>query len=948
MAGQDSETLVSIVVLLNDTNEFNFKCIDSILLQTYHNIELIIIATDNNQKIVQSITDTRERHQKLKFIDIESKENDYQAIIDGIKSSSGEYILFVRSADSISSDFVRSAVSSAKKNSSDIVIAETVTVQGSEKIIFNFANDLPFEQLVNEQCLEGLFDQRGENYIWYSFFGSMYSKRVIDLALPYFKTPSGNIRTYGRIWFSVVVWSLAIHASRIYGAYYYNIVDNGAEDIEMIRVEIGNVNEEFVSIINFLKKQEKYENFEQDLLSWMNLYSYNYREKINNLAESDKVKDKLTNLIKFGDSHWGETKPSRFYNVKTPFDNRLEVLKEKISEKNTDCVSFDIFDTLVVRPFLRPSDLFYLLDDDFKKLEGKFRLENFHSIRVKSEELIRQEKSDSEDVSIVQIYEMIQKEYKVEDYIANIMLEKELEYEIKYCYPRSTAKDLYDLAKYLGKKVLITSDMYLPKETIETILRECGYTEYSELYISSHHGMMKATQNLYKHIATNEQIIPGKTIHIGDNYESDVVAANNAGWRGIHFPRTVDVAHKIFDRIFGNDTEYARGYLGVSSAYAIAMNKYFDNPFRSFSEKSSFNCSPFFLGYFALGLSMLGFTKWMIGDIVNKDIQSIIFLSRDGYLPMKVFNLFRQKLNLSLRVNYLPTSRKASVPLSIFSEVNLAELKIFNYRGNMTDSILDSLKDVQKDYGENSLDNIDLTKVKRLQLAFEKTYKDFFKGKVGVMDIGYSGKPEQVFEKIFKKSIETYFIYSGNGEAERRLRGSVNIYSRLYRASLREKMISEIGPSCTGYQIIHDKVEPVFDTECNMSSFDKYVISDMQRGTLDFIRDYLELFGQNLDAMEMGDNRLAMQPLDYATVYPASIDREIFRGMVHEDQIAGDNTIDLFDVYYGNAEQIEKLTEQANHLKDELKSHQDIRRSARLFAGNIKRRIMRGKTDREV
>ena len=945
MARQDSETLVSIIVLLNGTKDRNLKCIESIFLQTYQDIELVIIADDKNKKIAQGIIHKRKRRLKLKFIDTESKENDYQAIIDSIKSSTGEYMLFVKNDDSISIDFVRSAVSAAKKNSSDIVIAETVTVQGSESIIFNLANDLPFEQLVDSQCLEGLFGQRGENDILYRFFGSMYSKRVIELALPHLKTPLGSIRIHGRIWFSVVIWSLAKQINRVDGAYYYNVIDSAAEDIETLMMEISNVNAEFISTISFLKKQRKYEKFEQDLLGWMNLYAHNYREKINNLSEGDEVKDKLTNLIKFGDNHWHDTKPSRFYNVKTSFDDRLEALKERIIEKNTECVSFDIFDTLVVRPFIRPSDLFYLLDDEFKKLENKFRLESFHSIRVKSEELIRREISDSEDVSIIQIYEMIKKEYKVEDHIAETMLKKELEYEIKYCSPRSTAKELYDLAMYLGKKVLITSDMYLPKETIETILRKCGYVYYSNLYISSSHGMMKATQNLYIHIATNEQLMPEKIIHIGDNYESDVVAASKAGWSGIHFPRSVDVASNIFNNIFDNDIEYARGYLGITSAYAIAVNKYFDNPYRSYSDKSNFNCSPYFLGYFALGLSLLGFTRWMIDDIIRKGIQSIVFLSRDGYLPMKVFNLFQQKLDLSLKVNYLPTSRKASVPLSIFSEVNLAELKTFNYRGDMTDSILESLKNVQTDYGNNSLEDVDVIKVKDLRRAFVKTYKKFFKGKVAIMDIGYSGKPEQIYGEIFKKPIETYFIYAGNGEAERRLRGSVNIYTRLYRASLREKMISEMGPSCIGYQVTHGMVEPVFDTKHTISSFDRYVISDMQRGALDFIRDYLELFGKDLDIMTMGDNRLAMQPLDHVTVYPTSIDREIFRGMMHDDQIAGDNEINLFDVYYSNAEQIDKLTAENNYLKDELKSHQNIRRSARLFVGNIKRRIIHDKSD---
>lgn len=45
--------------------------------------------------------------------------------------------------------------------------------------------------------------------------------------------------------------------------------------------------------------------------------------------------------------------------------------------------------------------------------------------------------------------------------------QKEIELEIQYCHPRTYAKELFDLAIATGKRVIITSDMYLPKDIVE-------------------------------------------------------------------------------------------------------------------------------------------------------------------------------------------------------------------------------------------------------------------------------------------------------------------------------------------------------------------------------------------------------------------------------------------------------------------------------------------------
>ena len=40
---------------------------------------------------------------------------------------------------------------------------------------------------------------------------------------------------------------------------------------------------------------------------------------------------------------------------------------DKIADSDFDIVSFDIFDTLIIRPFYTPTDLFYLIENKIQK-----------------------------------------------------------------------------------------------------------------------------------------------------------------------------------------------------------------------------------------------------------------------------------------------------------------------------------------------------------------------------------------------------------------------------------------------------------------------------------------------------------------------------------------------------------------------------------------------------
>ena len=98
------------------------------------------------------------------------------------------------------------------------------------------------------------------------------------------------------------------------------------------------------------------------------------------------------------------------------------------------------------------------------------------------------------------------------------MCQYEIQLEKKYCTSRKIGKILYDWTKYCEKKILIISDMYLAKTTIEEILLNAGYKDYKKLYLSNDIGVSKYSGNLYQYVLDDLEVNSKNLCFMGDNY----------------------------------------------------------------------------------------------------------------------------------------------------------------------------------------------------------------------------------------------------------------------------------------------------------------------------------------------------------------------------------------------------------------------------------------------
>jgi len=124
-----NDTLVSVIVTYYNKENVLRRCLDSIIKQTYSNIEIIIV-DDGSKKEAAKLCDTiKKEDSRIKVI---HKENggEVSARKAGLKKAHGEYVLYVDADDWIDEGMVQLVLCEAKKVNADVVTSGWIIHKG--------------------------------------------------------------------------------------------------------------------------------------------------------------------------------------------------------------------------------------------------------------------------------------------------------------------------------------------------------------------------------------------------------------------------------------------------------------------------------------------------------------------------------------------------------------------------------------------------------------------------------------------------------------------------------------------------------------------------------------------------------------------------------------------------------------------------------------------------
>ncbi len=504
----------------------------------------------------------------------------------------------------------------------------------------------------------------------------------------------------------------------------------------------------------------------------------------------------------------------------------LSTVKREIDKH--DVISFDIFDTLIMRRTLMPLDVFLRIQEISDKSEKE--LKNFQFRRIHSEIA-----SGILNPSYDEIYQSVEKTYDLSNETALEYKKKEIETEENTIVRKPDVIELYEYAKKQGKRLFLISDMYLSVDAIEKILSRCGIDGYEEILVSNIYRSGKS-ENLYENY--REKFNGGNFLHIGDHPKSDGLSAIMNGIDAIVLPNSLDLFKasqykQILNRV---DTINERSLVGMFA------KKMFSNPFERHHEISDARE----YGYLFLGPLISVFMTWLIEEIKKEHYTKILFAARDGYLFLELYKKAIEILNASDMPEgiYLYTSRRACLRSYCNKKEGLQEI---------LNQYTFSLNDVSRNFSES--DNYEVLseeEIYRLSSMEYEGYKTYLKGlnisdndNVGIVDLVSGGTCQYYLENMFFKNMTGLYLCRVLSWVKRppyikaftseHPQDPAAYFSKIENLTLLEAVMTSREPSLAGFSVdgktkfLKDKSSDVY----------KNFVAEVQSGITDFFEEYL-------------------------------------------------------------------------------------------------------------
>ncbi|MBQ2265645.1 MAG: hypothetical protein IJ265_11870 [Oscillospiraceae bacterium] len=228
-----------------------------------------------------------------------------------------------------------------------------------------------------------------------------------------------------------------------------------------------------------------------------------------------------------------------------------KTLEQQIMEHGIELLSFDIFDTLLTRPCKKPTDVFVKMAAAFPEIP-----KSFPQNRIQAEQAAR-ELAEGRECNIDEIYDVLERMEGYSPRLCKRLRLMEQETELRICMPRPEGAELLQAATSLDMRVVLISDMYLPKRHIGRMLCKCSITNFSELYVSCDVRHNKASGDMFRYVKKQEQMAFSQMLHIGDNPISDVIIPQNLGMHAMFLPLDKDAvlpAQTGLDRLLPHGT----------------------------------------------------------------------------------------------------------------------------------------------------------------------------------------------------------------------------------------------------------------------------------------------------------------------------------------------------------------------------------------------------------
>lgn len=112
---------ISVIIPVYNVEKYLKQCLDSVLIQTYTNLEIIIVNDNSPDKCPQIINEYAQNDSRIKVVHNEQNQGYAKSVNNGIKISTGKYISIIESDDFIDKEMFSALRKMIVENNCDLV-----------------------------------------------------------------------------------------------------------------------------------------------------------------------------------------------------------------------------------------------------------------------------------------------------------------------------------------------------------------------------------------------------------------------------------------------------------------------------------------------------------------------------------------------------------------------------------------------------------------------------------------------------------------------------------------------------------------------------------------------------------------------------------------------------------------------------------------------------------
>lgn len=424
-----------------------------------------------------------------------------------------------------------------------------------------------------------------------------------------------------------------------------------------------------------------------------------------------------------------------------------------------DVISIDLFDTLIMRQTLFPTDIFEMVNCRLK--DKGIVIKDFSKRRLESEKYLAKFTAPT----LTEIYSYMKSTYSIAEIVPEELAKLEWTIDYDLVVPRQEMCDLMEEVHSQGKEIYIVSDTFYTKDQLIKLLEKCKIGFYRDIIASCEYKSAK-TGDLFTKV--KERVREKKCLHIGDDIVADVESARQHGIAACHIYSGIDLLEAV-------------GYLGLwdsikglANRIKIGMfvSKIFNSPFQfEKGERRIAIQNTYDLGYLLFAPIISDFVIWFEEQIQQQKLSNIWFCARDGYLIKRMYD----ELHGNMESIYLLTSRTAAIRAGIESEEDIEYVSGMKFSGAIEEQLLERFgiakQDIVADHGacSKSLTNyagVILSKAridrKNYQKYIDKLYMKA--GDIAFFDFVAKGTSQMYMQRLVDRHLKGIYFMQLEGE----------------------------------------------------------------------------------------------------------------------------------------------------------------------------------------